>query len=81
MLTSLEQKRLVQREPDPNDGRAWLVRLTAKGRRTFKTVRRQTEAFRARLTSNLAAHQRESLLQMLGDVVAAMDNNVTQDVE
>ena len=33
VVTTLEKEGLLKREPDPNDGRATLVRLTAKGRR------------------------------------------------
>lgn len=33
VLKTLERDGLIEREPDPKDGRAHLVRLTAKGRR------------------------------------------------
>ncbi|MFG2649282.1 MarR family winged helix-turn-helix transcriptional regulator [Streptomyces sp. NPDC048436] len=38
-LRALEELGLVTREPDPADGRAWLVRLTEVGRTRFRTVR------------------------------------------
>ena len=79
MLTSLEKKGYVVREPDPDDGRAWLIRITTQGRRTFRKVRSETEAFRERLASNLDVHERKSLVRMLGEIVAAMNDNVTTD--
>ncbi|MBK5992320.1 MarR family winged helix-turn-helix transcriptional regulator [Streptomyces microflavus] len=38
-LRALENLGLVDREPDPADGRAWLVRLTDEGLARFRSVR------------------------------------------
>ena len=38
LVDDLEQKSYVKRVPDPDDGRARLVRLTAKGRRTIEAA-------------------------------------------
>ncbi|MEU5998480.1 MULTISPECIES: MarR family transcriptional regulator [unclassified Streptomyces] len=38
-LRALEELGLVAREPDPADGRAWLVHLTEEGGRRFREVR------------------------------------------
>ncbi|MFR9674215.1 MarR family winged helix-turn-helix transcriptional regulator [Streptomyces sp. TR02-1] len=51
-LRALEALRLVHREPDPEDGRASLVRLTRDGRERFSRVR---EARRAEYARRLAA--------------------------
>lgn len=79
MLTTLQKKGYVAREPDPDDGRAWLVRITALGRRTFKKARRETETFRERLCANLEVHERETLVRLLGEVVVAMNDKATTD--
>ncbi|MFB7497183.1 MarR family winged helix-turn-helix transcriptional regulator [Streptomyces sp. NPDC056161] len=50
-LRALEELGLVAREPDPGDGRAWLVNLTDEGRRRVGRVR---EARRARYVHQLA---------------------------
>ncbi|MFD7708890.1 MarR family winged helix-turn-helix transcriptional regulator [Streptomyces sp. NPDC059785] len=50
-LRALETLGLVAREPDPADGRAWLVHLTDEGRHRFRTVR---AARRARYVRQLA---------------------------
>ncbi|MFE9763465.1 MarR family winged helix-turn-helix transcriptional regulator [Streptomyces sp. NPDC005808] len=49
-LRALEDLGLVTREPDPADGRAWLVHLTEEGRTRFRAVR---EARRARYVRQL----------------------------
>jgi DNA-binding MarR family transcriptional regulator len=81
MLTALEKKGLVDREPDPSDGRVWLVRLTAKGRRTYRRVRTKTELFREQLTSNLTTRECEVLERLLGKVVEAMTDDMTQGAD
>ncbi|GAB2726020.1 MarR family winged helix-turn-helix transcriptional regulator [Streptomyces bullii] len=50
-LRALEQLGLVAREPDPADGRAWLIALTQEGQ---DRVRRVREARRARYARRLA---------------------------
>jgi DNA-binding MarR family transcriptional regulator len=50
-LRALEALGVIAREPDPADGRAWLVNLTDEGRTRVATVR---EARRARYVRQLA---------------------------
>ncbi|QDT11995.1 MarR family winged helix-turn-helix transcriptional regulator [Planctomycetes bacterium K23_9] len=78
MLKSLQKAGYVVRETDPNDGRAWLVRITTQGRRTFRRVHRKTEAFREHLGSSLDVDEREAFVRMLGKVVDAMNGTVTE---
>ncbi|GGS99171.1 transcriptional regulator [Streptomyces cinerochromogenes] len=72
-LRALEDLGLIAREPDPADGRAWLVTLTEEGRRRVGTVR---EARRARYVRQLAHWNRTEvaelarLLHELNDVMA-----------
>ncbi|MEU2063772.1 MarR family transcriptional regulator [Streptomyces sp. NPDC013455] len=72
-LRALEDLGLIAREPDPADGRAWLVTLTDEGRRRVGTVR---EARRARYVRQLAHWNRNEvaelarLLHQLNDVMA-----------
>ncbi|WP_405822087.1 MarR family transcriptional regulator [Streptomyces sp. NBC_01390] len=60
-LRALEELGLVAREPDPADGRAWLVHLTDEGRARFRTVR---EARRARYVRQLAAWDRVEVAEL-----------------
>ena len=60
-LRALEDLGLVAREPDPADGRAWLVALTDDGRRRVGQVR---EARRARYVSQLAHWDRREVAEL-----------------
>ncbi len=60
-LRALEELGLVAREPDPADGRAWLVHLTDEGRVRFRTVR---EARRERYVRKLAAWDRVEVAEL-----------------
>ena len=60
-LRALEYLGLVAREPDPADGRAWLVHLTEEGHRRVAKVR---EARRARYVSQLAHWDRREVAEL-----------------
>lgn len=60
-LRTLESLGLVTRTPDPDDGRAWLVRLTPEGRARFTRVR---EARRARYMRELASWDRGEIAEL-----------------
>ncbi|OAH13495.1 MarR family winged helix-turn-helix transcriptional regulator [Streptomyces jeddahensis] len=60
-LRALEELGLVAREPDPADGRAWLVHLTDEGRDRFRTVR---DARRARYVRQLADWDRTEVAEL-----------------
>ncbi|WP_329136355.1 MarR family transcriptional regulator [Streptomyces sp. NBC_01476] len=60
-LRGLEELGLVAREPDPADGRAWLVRLTDEGRARFSRVR---TARRERYLRQLAAWDQSEIAEL-----------------
>ncbi|MFJ4710663.1 MarR family winged helix-turn-helix transcriptional regulator [Streptomyces sp. NPDC088785] len=60
-LRALEELGFVSREPDPADGRAWLVSLTALGRENFRQVR---DARRARYVRQLAGWDRVEVAEL-----------------
>lgn len=60
-LRALEDLGLIAREPDPADGRAWLVDLTDEGRRRVAHVR---EARRARYVSQLSHWDRHEVAEL-----------------
>lgn len=65
MLVLLEARGLVSRKPHPTDGRARNVLLTAKGRRTFKHLWSNSNAFRVRLAGLFDRREAEELLEKL----------------
>ncbi|MFC4032473.1 MarR family winged helix-turn-helix transcriptional regulator [Streptomyces polygonati] len=60
-LRALEELGLVAREPDPADGRAFLMRLTAEGRGRFTDVR---TARRERYLRQLAAWDNAEIAEL-----------------
>jgi DNA-binding MarR family transcriptional regulator len=60
-LRAMEELGLVTREPDPADGRAFLMRLTAEGRERFARVR---TARRERYLRQLTAWDRTDVAQL-----------------
>lgn len=60
-LRALEDLGLIAREPDPADGRAWLVDLTDEGRRRVTHVR---EARRARYVTQLSHWDRREVAEL-----------------
>ncbi|MFJ9620553.1 MarR family winged helix-turn-helix transcriptional regulator [Streptomyces sp. NPDC101181] len=60
-LHSLENLGLVGREPDPADGRAWLVHLTDEGLARFRSVR---DARRERYVRKLTGWDRAEVAEL-----------------
>ncbi|MFI7503594.1 MarR family winged helix-turn-helix transcriptional regulator [Streptomyces sp. NPDC049687] len=60
-LRALEQLGLIAREPDPADGRAWLVDLTGEGRSRVSRVR---EARRERYVSHFSHWDRGEVAEL-----------------
>lgn len=72
-LRALEDLGLVAREPDPADGRAWLVHLTDEGHHRVSKVR---DARRARYVSKLSHWERREvaeLARLLGQLNRGME--------
>jgi DNA-binding MarR family transcriptional regulator len=72
MLLALVRKGLVERRDDPDDGRAWSVTLSARGRRAQRRLWAMSEDLRGRLLEALRPGEAELLADMLGRVAAAM---------
>jgi DNA-binding MarR family transcriptional regulator len=65
LLEGLEARGLVSREPDPEDRRARVVRLTAAGTRVLGAARADIRAMERRVLSDLSADERDVLLAVL----------------
>ncbi len=64
-LDRLEQARLIERAPDPDDRRGTLISLTPKGRALVDRVSDAHLANEARLLETLSAAEREQLARLL----------------
>ncbi|TMA79091.1 MAG: winged helix-turn-helix transcriptional regulator [Deltaproteobacteria bacterium] len=76
LLGHLEHHGYLTRAPDPNDGRARIVRLTPKGRRLQKTVHVRAQAAEQHIADKLGARrftQLQRALKELTLVVAHTD--------
>ena len=72
LIDTLEHRGYVERRPDPGDGRARLVCLTAKGRQMVRTALREISAIEAGWTqawtaAGLRSDLRTALEQALGE--------------
>lgn len=75
LVDDLEERGYVRRVPDPDDGRAKVVRLTARGRRCAAEARRAVSAVESRARRQLGDRRfeilRESLEELVGGEGAA----------
>ncbi|HEU4547239.1 MAG TPA: MarR family transcriptional regulator [Microlunatus sp.] len=68
LIAALEREGLIERVPDPDDGRARLIRLTSRGRvaseRAREAVMSVENAWQAHLGPELSASLREALVKL-----------------
>jgi DNA-binding MarR family transcriptional regulator len=65
VLGGLEADGLITREPDPNDRRARLVRITPRGAERHAAAVTDIRAMEDKLLAGLTADQRDTLLAVL----------------
>lgn len=65
VLDDLQERGLIEREPDPADRRVRLLRLTPAGRRLHASVRSEIRAEERRLLDRLPAADRQAFLRAL----------------
>jgi DNA-binding MarR family transcriptional regulator len=59
---------LVERRDDPTDRRAYTVRLTAEGKRQFRSMAKAHEGWVVELLGGLGAAQQAALFELLGEL-------------
>ena len=65
-IADLEADGLIERRPDPSDGRRILVELTAQGRQTLEQDRREREGWLAHaIAEDLSAQEQQLLMRSL----------------
>ncbi|HKX40395.1 MAG TPA: MarR family transcriptional regulator [Burkholderiaceae bacterium] len=68
LTDDLERDGLVIRESSPNDRRAWIVRLTPEGRRSFEAMAKEHERWVVELFGRLDARAVQQLHERLGEL-------------
>jgi DNA-binding MarR family transcriptional regulator len=74
----LEQEKLVVRVPDPKDRRAYAVKLTEEGRRTFADMAAVHERWIEELLQDVAADDKGSLIGLLSQMKRHLDGRVEE---
>ncbi len=64
-VTALVKQGWVERTPDPDDGRAYLLAASDAGRRIFQRIREQRNAHMAQVLAGWPAAERDELVRML----------------
>jgi DNA-binding MarR family transcriptional regulator len=77
-LASLVERGLVQRESDPNDGRAARIVVTPLGDKTIMSARGVWQATLAELMTDWPEHERDALLDLLAKLSEALCTVVYQ---
>jgi DNA-binding MarR family transcriptional regulator len=72
LVAHLERHGYVERVPDPADGRARLVRATARGRKTYAIASEVVAEVEAELTAQLGATDMRKLRALLERLNAAL---------
>lgn len=75
LVAHLEAAGYVARTPDPQDGRAKLVRATAKGREVYAIARETVDDVERRLAERLGARDLARLRTLLERVGRALDED------
>ena len=65
IVDQLEKEGLVERFDEPGDRRAWLIRLTSSGRKSFAEMARAHEEWVVELLGGLSSRERDELLKLL----------------
>ena len=76
-LNALEGRSLIQREPDPNDGRSTTVSLTPHGKHLVDAILPEHVANEHRLLRELTAKERASLAGLLQRLAIALGDDVS----
>jgi DNA-binding MarR family transcriptional regulator len=77
VIGNLETRRLIERRPDPHDGRAVLVNTTTAGRKLTAKIAAVDKTLRAELRTGLTHDERAKLAELLTrlqtNLAAALD--------
>ncbi len=72
VIDALEHRGFVERRPDPDDRRVWLVDVTVPGKEMVQEINTRDIVLRKELRNGLSREDR----QMLADVLVRLGNNL-----
>ena len=73
MIDQLEARGLVQRNPDPDDRRVWLVGITPEGAALVERFYAVDESFRKEIRRDISGEERQQLASLLERLGANVD--------
>ncbi len=76
---ALEREGLVVRDADPADRRAWLVRLTVEGRRSFRAMAEEHERWIIEMFAGLPSRDIALMNELLGRLKAHLRLTIKDD--
>lgn len=79
ILSRFEQRGVIRKEASPTDARVTLLRLTAKGRRTFEPLDKRANAAVTALLASVPASDRVALLQAMRKVERSLEPEPSMD--
>lgn len=68
LVRELQRQKFVKMTRDPNDGRSWVVRITAAGRSHFREVAAQHHQWISAMFAGMSAPRREQLYELLAEL-------------
>ena len=74
-LTRMERDGLIQRQPDPNDGRSSLVSLTPAAQKKVKAVEAAVSKVNDRALSGLSEKERATFMTALDAIIRALQTD------
>jgi MarR family transcriptional regulator for hemolysin len=77
-LARMERDGLIERAPDPNDGRSSLVSLSAKAKRKADLVMQAITEVNAGALDVLTAAERTAYLDSLAKIIAALERQLAE---
>lgn len=80
MIDLLEEKGLVEREPHPDDRRAWALYLSKEGRKQQKVLYDSADYLRRRLEEAIPPEHLETMLDCLVRIAERLDPDGLGDV-
>lgn len=78
VIDALEERGLVERQPDPDDRRVWLVTVTRSGKELVEQVNASDKVLRSELRAGISRADRQQLAALLvrlqENLAAALDD-------